>query len=42
MRLKACADIKAGKDYTVDSRALVGQFASYTNDSMGWLNRLGN
>ena len=39
--VKACADIKAGKDYTVDSRALVGQFASYTNDSMGWLNRLG-
>lgn len=38
---KALADIAAGKDYTVDQRSMVGQFANYTNDSMGWLNRLG-
>ncbi len=38
---KALADIEAGKDYTIDQRSMVGQFANYTNDSMGWLNRLG-
>jgi len=38
---KVLKDITAGKDYTVNRGALVGQFANYTNDSMGWLNRLG-
>ncbi len=38
---KAIADMASGKDYTVNSGAMVGQFANYTNDSMGWLNRLG-
>lgn len=38
---KALSDMISGKDYTVNHGALVGQFANYTNDSMGWLNRLG-
>lgn len=35
------ADLQAGKKYSLDNKSLVGNFANYTNDNMGYLNRLG-
>jgi len=38
---KVIADLQTGKKYQLDNKSLVGNFANYTNDNMGYLNRLG-
>jgi len=38
---RVIADLQAGKKYKLDNKSLVGNFANYTNDNMGYLNRLG-
>lgn len=37
----AIKSLQSGQKYKVDNKAFVGNFAAYTNDRMGWLNRLG-
>lgn len=37
----AVASLQKGQKYKVDNKAFVGNFAAYTNNRMGWLNRLG-